>query len=130
MGHLQETLGQAKLVHQLQRRGMDGVAAKVAIKVAVSFEHRDVHTLPRQQQAEHDPRWPATYDATLRFFRVAHLFRSHVLLSRVYLLQRFPPNDGGETQEMKCFGYRGRSMVDTRRPNLAALRMRIATAGC
>src|ERR1700730_15673028 len=47
LGHLlmrqrQEFGQEAELVHELERRGMDGVAAKVAQKIAVLLQHHDL----------------------------------------------------------------------------------------
>ena len=53
-GSLQELVEQAELVHQLERRGMDGVAAEIAQEVGVLLEHDDVDAGARQQEAEHE----------------------------------------------------------------------------
>ena len=62
----QERLEQAELVHDLERGGMDRIAAEVAQEVGVLLEHDDLHARPRQQQAEHHPGRPAARDAAAR----------------------------------------------------------------
>ena len=55
----EELLEQAELIHHLQRRRMNGVAAKVAQEIAVLLEHHDLDAGARQEQAEHHPGRPA-----------------------------------------------------------------------
>ena len=52
----QELLRHAELMQQLERRGMDGVAAEVAQEVAVLLEHHDLEAGAREEQAEHHAR--------------------------------------------------------------------------
>ncbi len=52
MRQLQELVSQAELVHQLQRRRVNGVAAEVAEKVAVFLENDDVDARAREQKPE------------------------------------------------------------------------------
>ena len=66
MRQLQELVEQAELVHDLERRGMDGVAAEIAQEVAVLLQHDDVDAGARQQEAQHHARRPAAGDAALR----------------------------------------------------------------
>jgi hypothetical protein len=47
---LEEFVQKAKLVHDLQSRGMNGVAPKVAQKIAVLFEDQYIHACPREQE--------------------------------------------------------------------------------
>ena len=49
VGQLQEFLEQAELVHHLQRRGMDGVAAEIAEEIPMLFEHDDIDAGARQR---------------------------------------------------------------------------------
>ena len=63
---LEELLQQAELVHQLERRRMDGVAAEVAQEVGVLLQHHDVDARARQQQPQHHAGGPAANDATRR----------------------------------------------------------------
>jgi hypothetical protein len=49
----EEFVDQAELVHHLEGRGMDGVAAKVAQEVGVLLEHHHVHAGACEQEAEH-----------------------------------------------------------------------------
>ena len=49
----QELGEQAELVHDLEGRGMDRVAAEIAQKVGVLFEHQDRNAGAGQQQPEH-----------------------------------------------------------------------------
>ncbi len=67
---LEELVEQAELAHQLQRRGMDGVAAEIAQEVAVLLQHHDVDAAARQQETEHHPGRPAAGDAALRGDRI------------------------------------------------------------
>ena len=60
---LEELVEQPELVHQLQRRGMDGVAAKVAQEIRVLLEHDDIDAGAREQEAEHHPGRSAAGDA-------------------------------------------------------------------
>ena len=62
---LQELVEQAELVHHVQGRGMDGVAAEVAQEVAVLLQHHGLHTGARQQEAQHHARRAAAHDAAL-----------------------------------------------------------------
>ena len=50
---LEEFVQQAELMHELQRRGMNGVAAKIAQEVGVLLQHHHRHAGARQQKAEH-----------------------------------------------------------------------------
>src|SRR5262249_48013971 len=63
---LEEIVEQFKLVHQLQGRWMDGVAAEVAQKVSVLLEHDDIDAGARQKIAEHQPAGAATDNAAAR----------------------------------------------------------------
>ena len=56
---LEEFVEQAQLVHHLERRGVDGVAAKVAQEVRVLLQDDDVDAGARQQEAEHHAGRPA-----------------------------------------------------------------------
>ena len=50
---LEELVEQAELVHHLERRGMDGVAAEVAEEIRVLLQDDDVDAGTRQQEAQH-----------------------------------------------------------------------------
>ena len=69
MRQLEELVEQAELVHQFQRRGMDGVAAEIAQEIGVLFQHRDGDAGARQQEAEHHPGRSAAGDAAGGFDR-------------------------------------------------------------
>ena len=69
MRQLQKFIEQAELVHQFQRRGMNGVAAEIAQEVGVLFQHGDGDTGARQQEAEHHPGRSAAGDAAGGFDR-------------------------------------------------------------
>ena len=60
---LQQVVEQPQLVHHLERRGMDGVAAEVAQEVGVLLQHHDVDAGARQQQPEHHAGRTAAGDA-------------------------------------------------------------------
>ncbi len=53
---LEELVDQAELIHELERRGMDGVAAEVAEEVLVLFQHDHIDAGPGQEKAQHDAR--------------------------------------------------------------------------
>ena len=59
----QEVVEQAQLVHHLQGRGVDRVAAEIAQEIAVLLQHQHLHPGPRQQKAEHHPGRAAAGDA-------------------------------------------------------------------
>jgi len=63
---LQEVVQDSELVHHLERRRVDGVAAKVTQEVGVLLEHDDRDARARQEQAEHHARRPAAGDAAGR----------------------------------------------------------------
>jgi len=58
---------QPHAVEQLQRRGVDRVAAEVAVEVAVRLQQCHVHPLPRQQQGEEHAARPAADHTAARF---------------------------------------------------------------
>ena len=72
MRQLQEFIEQAELVHQFERRGMDGVAAEIAQEVGVLFQHGDGDAGARQQKAEHHAGRSAAGDAAGGFDRRSH----------------------------------------------------------
>ena len=55
-GNFKKVVEQAELAHDVEGRGMDGVAAKVAQEVGMLLEHDDVDAGARQQEAEHELR--------------------------------------------------------------------------
>ena len=55
VGELEEAVEEAELVEELERGGVDGVAAEVAEEVGVLFEDGDGEAGAGEQQAEHDP---------------------------------------------------------------------------
>ena len=60
---LEELIQQAELVHDLERRGMNGVAAEIAQEVGMLLQHDDVDAGARQQEAEHHAGGAAAGDA-------------------------------------------------------------------
>ncbi len=66
MGQLEERLEQAELVHDLERRGVDGVAAEVAEEILVLLQHHDVDTGAGQQKSEHHAGGSASGNAAAR----------------------------------------------------------------
>lgn len=69
---LQEPIDQAELVHHLERRGMHGVAAKVAEEIRMPLQHHDVDAGASQEIAEHHAGRPAADDATSGSHGVTH----------------------------------------------------------
>jgi len=64
---------QTKLVHQFQRRRMDGIAAEVAKEIGVLLQHHDIDAGAREKKAKHHPGRPAAGDAALgRNRRIRH----------------------------------------------------------
>ena len=63
MRQMEQAVEQAELVHDLERGGMDGVAAEVAVEVGMLFEHGDINAGAGEQQAEHHAGGAAAYDA-------------------------------------------------------------------
>jgi hypothetical protein len=61
----QEIVEQPELVHQLERRGMDGIAAEVAQEIRVLLEDDDRDAGAAEQKAEHHAGRPAPGDAAL-----------------------------------------------------------------
>jgi hypothetical protein len=66
MRQRQELGQEAELMHQLERRGMNGVAAEIAEEIRVLLQHDHVHSGARQQEAEHHAGRPAAGDAAAR----------------------------------------------------------------
>ena len=66
----QEFIEQPKLVHQLQRGGMNGVAAEIAIEISMRFQDSHIHAGACEQVTGHHTRRPAAYDyaTRLQFF--------------------------------------------------------------
>ncbi len=60
---LQKLVEQPELVHQFERRGMNGVAAKVAEEIRVLFQNDNVDAGARQQKSQHDAGRPAAGNA-------------------------------------------------------------------
>ncbi len=58
----QKRVEQAEFVHQLHRRRVDRVAAKIAEEVGVFLQHRNVDARAREQEAEHHAGRAATRD--------------------------------------------------------------------
>ena len=54
MLNLQKRVKQIKLPHDAEGSAMNGVAAEVAVKVLVLFEHDDIDSLAREEESEHD----------------------------------------------------------------------------
>ena len=53
MAQTQQTVGQANRIQYLHDRRMEGIAAKITIKIEVAFKQRDRHVLTCQQEGEH-----------------------------------------------------------------------------
>src|SRR5262245_29069322 len=63
MRQRQEFVEQAELVHHFERRGVHGIAAKVAQEISVFFDYDNWNTSAREQEREHHARGPSTDDA-------------------------------------------------------------------
>ena len=66
MRQLQELVDQAEFEHQLERRGMNRVAAEIAEEIGVLLQHHDADAGARQQESKHHPGGAAAGDAALR----------------------------------------------------------------
>ena len=79
---LEEFIEQPELVHDLERRGMNGVAAEIAQEVGVLLQHHHVDAGAREQEAEHHAGGPAAGDAACGaelLHSLPSLFRRHCL---------------------------------------------------
>ena len=63
MRPLEELVEQPELVHDLERRGMDGVAAEVAEEIGVLLQHRHLDAGAGEQKPEHHAGGSAAGDA-------------------------------------------------------------------
>src|SRR5262245_55930301 len=63
MWPLERVFEQAKLVHDFERRGVNGVAAKVTEEVRVLLEHYNVDAGTGEKEPEHHSGRAASYDA-------------------------------------------------------------------
>ena len=68
MRALQEIVENAELVHDLERRGMNGVAAEIAQKIGVLLQHHDVDAGAGQQEAQHHAGGTAAGNGALRCY--------------------------------------------------------------
>ena len=56
MRPLEEIVEHAKLVHDLERRGMDGVAAEIAEEIGVLLQHDDIDAGAGKKKSKHHAR--------------------------------------------------------------------------
>lgn len=69
MRPFKKPIEQPELIENLHRRGVDGVAAKIAQEIAVLFQHHGRHAGAREQQPGHHARRAAPDDYAIR---IAH----------------------------------------------------------
>ncbi len=62
MRQLEKLVEQAELAHDVERRGMDGIAAEVAQEVGVFLEHDDIDAGAREQKTQHEAAWASADD--------------------------------------------------------------------
>ena len=62
----EKLIEQTELAHELERRGMNGVAAEIAQEVGMFLQHHHIDARTREQKAEHETARPAANDATPR----------------------------------------------------------------
>ena len=67
MRQFQEPVDQPEFVHHLQRRGMHGVAAKIAEEIGMLLQHDHVDASAAEQIAQHHAGGPAADDAATDF---------------------------------------------------------------
>jgi hypothetical protein len=78
MWNLVKFLRQSELIQNLHHRRMNGVPPKLAVKIPVHFEQRNVLTLACKQQRDHRSCGSAAHNATIRLLHVAHFLRCHL----------------------------------------------------
>ena len=71
---LQQAVGQTELIENFQGRGVNGVAAEVAVEVVVGFQQGDGDAPARQQQRQHHAGRAAAHDAAGGALNVPHVF--------------------------------------------------------
>ena len=88
MRSLQERVENSQLVHHLQCRGVDGVAAEVSQEISVLFEDDHFHPGAGEKEAKHHAGWPSADDTAPHVHLMAwrrlllHLFiTSGILIS-------------------------------------------------
>ena len=71
MGERKKLIEQAKLMNRFEGRWMDGVPAKIAQKVLMFFDDRNIDARAGQQEPEHQARRSRTdHDAALAPFHM------------------------------------------------------------
>ena len=73
VGQREQAVGQADLIEHLQRGGMHGISAEVAVQVAMELEDGDRHSSPGQKKCQEHSCGAGTDDAAAGF--VAHADR-------------------------------------------------------
>src|SRR5271170_1171606 len=70
----EEIFQQSKLVDHIKRGRVNGVAAKIAQKVRVFFQHHHINARSGEQKAEHHSRRPSSGNAALSLngLRIRH----------------------------------------------------------
>jgi phage head maturation protease len=63
----QETLEHPQLIEDFHGRRVNRVAAEIAKKVRMLFQHDDAAPRAREQQARHHPGWSAPNDDQVEF---------------------------------------------------------------
>ena len=74
VGNFVHLVRQSDLVEDFERRGMNGVSAKLAVKVLVHFQKRDRNALPGEKQGQHRAGGTAANDAAGSLLNVANFF--------------------------------------------------------
>ncbi len=69
---LEKFVQKAQFVHDFKRRRMDGIAAKIAEKVSVLFQHHYIHPHAGQKKAQHHAGRTASGDTAARTQGFAH----------------------------------------------------------
>jgi hypothetical protein len=69
---LQQPVGEDEVVHHLQGRGVDGVAAKIAEEVGVLLEDHHAHPAPGKKKAQQDAGRTAAGDRDVDGRPVSH----------------------------------------------------------
>jgi hypothetical protein len=72
MRQLQELSEKPELVHKLESRRVDRIAAEIAEKIRVFFHHDDLDACAREQESEHHPGRSTADDAAGRIQPLAH----------------------------------------------------------
>ena len=76
VGNFVELVSQSDLVEDFHHRGMNGVAAELAVEILVHFEQRHRDAAAREEQRQHGAARPSAHDAARGLLDGADFFDS------------------------------------------------------